>query len=188
MDTSVRRRRLVIWGAALVAVISAWLFVRFRRMSRSRAGISYGPMTARDQERSNNLRFIYHSNDTNCVELLRMKRAPFFQLCDLFHSRGLLRDSINSQIEEQVAMFLLVVGHNQRFRVIKQTFRRSTETISRYFQEVLYAVGELRAEIIVPPSTFVHPKIQHSRKWNPFFKVGIHCSYNTAIVLIGHSY
>jgi hypothetical protein len=75
-------------------------------------------------------------------------------------------------VEEQVAMFLHVVGHNQRFRVIKLTFRRSIETISRYFQEVLYAVGELRAEMILPPSTAIPTKIQHSRRWNPFFKVG----------------
>jgi hypothetical protein len=120
-------------------------------------------MSARDQERANNLKAIYHSDDTQCVKLLRMKRAPFFQLCDLFRTRDLLRDNINSQIEEQVAMFLLVIDYNQRFRVIKHTFRRSTETISRYFQEVLYVVGELRAEMIVPP-TSVHPKIQHNRK------------------------
>ena len=133
MDPSIRHRRLIIRGTALVLVISAWLFVRFRRISRSRRGISYGPMSARDRQTANNLRIIYHSDDSNCVELLRMKRAPFFQLCDLFRNRGLLRDSINSQIEEQVAMFLLVIGHNQRFRVMKHTFRRSTETIIRYF-------------------------------------------------------
>jgi hypothetical protein len=53
------------------------MFVRFRRMSRFRREISYGPMNARDRERMANLRFIYHSDDVRCVELLRMKRAPF---------------------------------------------------------------------------------------------------------------
>jgi hypothetical protein len=172
MDPGSRRRQLIIRGAALVVVVSAWFYVRFRRMSTSRQGITYGPMSERDQERIANLRFIYHSDDTNGVDLLRMKRAPFFQLCDLFRTRGLLRDSIQSNVEEQVAMFLHVVGHNQRFRVIKLTFRRSIETISRYFQEVLYAVGELRAKMILPPSTAIPTKIQHSRRWNPFFKVG----------------
>jgi hypothetical protein len=50
-------------------------------------------------------------------------------------------------------------------------FLRSTETTSRYFQEVLYAVGELRGEMIIPPSTAVPAKIQNSRRWNPYFKV-----------------
>ena len=68
-------------------------------------------------------------------------------------------------------MFLHVVGHNQRFSCIKMTFRRSTETISRNFQEVLYAIGELKNELIVEPSSGVPPKILHSRRWYPFFKV-----------------
>ncbi|KAL6893815.1 hypothetical protein ACP4OV_007913 [Aristida adscensionis] len=120
--------------------------------------------------RQQNLMFIYNSDGTKCVDLLRMKRAPFFQLCDLFRQRVLLKDIIHSSIEEQVAMFLHVVGHNQRFRCINLTFRRSVETITRYFHQVLYAIGELRDEMIQPPSTAVPTKILHSRRWNPYFK------------------
>jgi hypothetical protein len=46
-------------------------------MSRFRRGISYGPMTARDRERMANLRFIFHSDDVRCVELLRIKGLLF---------------------------------------------------------------------------------------------------------------
>ena len=77
MDPSIRCLLLIIRDTALVAVISAWLFIRFRRISRSRRHISYGPMSARDRQRANNLRIINHSDDSNCVELLRMKRVPF---------------------------------------------------------------------------------------------------------------
>lgn len=132
--------------------------------------VTYGPMLQRDIDRQANLRFIYESDDIQCVNLLRMSRTPFFQLCDLFRSRHLVRDNINSSIEEQIAMFLQWVGHNQKFRVIGLSFRRSNETSSRYFKEVLYAVGELRDEMIVPPATSVHPKILNSRRWYPYFK------------------
>jgi hypothetical protein len=54
-------------------------------------------------------------------------------LCSLLRARELARDSINATVEEQVDMFLHVVGHNERFRVIDLTFRRSGETISRFF-------------------------------------------------------
>jgi hypothetical protein len=100
-----------------------------------------------------------------------MKRAPFFRLCNLFRERELLKDSIHTSIEEQVAMFLLVVGHNTRFRALQPIFRRSIEVISRHFKAVLYAVGELRAEMIRPPSTHIHPKIQENVRFNPYFKV-----------------
>jgi len=77
-------------------------------------------------------------------------------------------------VEEQVAMFLHVVGHNQRFRVVHQSFRRSIETVSRVFHQVLYAIGELRADMMKPPSTATHPKILGSNRWFPFLKVIVH--------------
>ena len=174
MDPVVRCCQVARRGAAVVAVICAWVFLRFRRLTRSREGISFGPLTHRDRERAANLRFIYRSSDRRCLEVIRMSREPFFQLCRLFRDRALLRDSWHTAIEEQVAMFLLIVGHNQRFRVLPPIFRRSLETISRYFHEVMFAVGELRNEMIRAPSLGVHPKIARSRRWNPFFKVVVH--------------
>jgi hypothetical protein len=52
--------------------------------------------------------------------------------------------------------------------VVHQSFRRSIETIHRHFHDVLFAVGELRSEMIKPPSTTAHPKILRSHKWNPY--------------------
>jgi hypothetical protein len=52
---------------------------------------------------------MFLSDDIHCVNLLKMRRAPIFQLCNLFRDRGLLQDSINNTIEEQVTMFLHVV-------------------------------------------------------------------------------
>ncbi|WVZ92066.1 hypothetical protein U9M48_038161 [Paspalum notatum var. saurae] len=46
----------------------------------------------------------------------------------------------------------------------------STETISCYFREVLFAVGELRNEMILPATSATPTKILHSPRWNPFFK------------------
>jgi hypothetical protein len=84
--------------------------------------------------------------------MLRMRRAPFYKLVKRFRERGLLQDSIHTGVEEKVAMFLHIVGHNHMFRVMHNTFRRSIETISRYFNQVLYAIGQLRQEMIKPPS------------------------------------
>ena len=101
------------------------------------------------------------------------EKITFARLVQTFRSRGLLEDSIHTTVEEQVTMFLHVVGHNQRFRVIHNTFRRSMETISRYFKQVLFAVGELRGEMIRRPSGQTPPKIRGSPRWYPYFKVSI---------------
>lgn len=165
------RRALIAKAAGLVSVMCAYVLFIVRRARRNTPRISYGPMSERDIARQSNLRFIYHTDDTNCLNQLRMRRAPFFQLCNLLRERELLRDIIHSSVEEQVAMFLLVVGHNHRFRALQPTFRRSIETISRYFREVLYVVGELRHEMITTPSSHTHLKITSNTRFNPYFKV-----------------
>ena len=131
MDFQARRRA----AAAVIVVVACWVFMWFTRRVADARSVPTGPLTERDQQRINNLNYIYNLDDVHCVNLLRMRRPPFFQLCDLFRSRGLVTDSIHATVEEQVAMFLHVVGHNERFRVIDLTFRRSVETISRFFPE-----------------------------------------------------
>jgi hypothetical protein len=90
-----------------------------------------------------------------------------------FRERGLVSDRDGVSVEEQVAMFLHV-GHNQRFRVVHQSFRRFIQTVHKHFHQVLYAMGELRNEMIKLASTSTHPKILGSHRWNPYFKVYIY--------------
>jgi hypothetical protein len=170
-DLAKNRRQLIVKAAGLAAVLGAYLIFISRRARKQSPVLALGRRVDTDISRESNLRYIYHSTDTNCLNQLRMKRAPFFRLCNLFRERELLKDSIHTSIEEQVAMFLLIVGHNTRFRALQPIFRRSIEVISRYFKAVLYAVGELRAEMIRPPSTHIHPKIQDNSRFNPYFKV-----------------
>jgi hypothetical protein len=125
---------LFVQAAGLVTALYALVWSRLRLKESEQFQISYGPMSQRDEERQANLTLIYNSNDVECVNMIRMRRATFFQLCNLLRSRNLLRDNIYISMEEQVAMFLHVVGHNQRFRVIHQNRRRFVETVSRYFK------------------------------------------------------
>ncbi|KAI4966652.1 hypothetical protein ZWY2020_037672 [Hordeum vulgare] len=148
--------------------------------------IRYGSMFIQDQERIQNLNYIYNCNEVEALWMLRMKRAPFARLVETFMIRALLQDNINTCVEEQVAMFLHVVGHNQRSRVIHKTFRRSMETISGYFKQVFFVVGQLRGEMIKRPSDRTPPKIRGSPRWYPYFKMSIdniHFSWLDMLVL-----
>jgi len=60
--------------------VSAWLLVRSRRLANARPSMTYGPMSARDEQRQRNLTFIFNIDDTNCVDTLRM-REPLFSSC-----------------------------------------------------------------------------------------------------------
>jgi hypothetical protein len=81
---------LVIQAAAFVSVIYAYFMTRLRVARNSRPRITYAPMSAMDVERQANLDKIYNCNDIECVNMLRMHRAPFFNLCNLFRGRNLL--------------------------------------------------------------------------------------------------
>ena len=109
--------------------------------------------------------------------MLRMTRALFFALCNLFRGRDLVRETSGCSVDEHVAMLLHVVGLNQRFRVDHQSFRRSIETVSRVFHQVLYALGELSNGMIKPPTTATHPKIMGSQRWYPYIQVLVNPVY-----------
>ncbi|XP_044385890.1 protein ALP1-like [Triticum aestivum] len=109
-------------------------------------------------------------NDTTCVNMLRLRREPFFRFCQLFRDRNLLNDIIHLTVEQQLAMFLHTVGHNIRNRVIAANFGRSGEVVSRYFKRVLHAIGELRDDLIRKPSLETQTKIEGNYRWDPYFK------------------
>ena len=51
-----------------------------------------------------------------------------------------LKDSTLVTVEEKVAMFLQVVGHGLKMRMLGVTYCRSAETISRHFSTMLSAI------------------------------------------------
>ncbi|KAK9989287.1 hypothetical protein SO802_029526 [Lithocarpus litseifolius] len=71
---------------------------------------------------------------------------------------------------EQVLLFLHIIGHNVRFRVIGSRFHKSTKTVHRYFKVVLRGVLKLYRALIRLPSENTPPKIWDSKRFYPFLK------------------
>ncbi|MFQ6640395.1 hypothetical protein Gotur_016726 [Gossypium turneri] len=88
-------------------------------------------------------RLIYASDETY-NEQVRMNRIVFFKLCDMLQTLGGLKSSRNMLVDEQVAMFLHIISHHLKNRVIKHHFSRSGKTVSRLFHNVLNAVIPLQ--------------------------------------------
>lgn len=80
---------------------------------------------------------LLQGNDRQCIELIRMSRDSFVRLCTHLRVKGWLKDSKHISLEEKMAMFFMMLGHNQRFSVIKRRFQHSKQTIHKYFHEVL---------------------------------------------------
>jgi hypothetical protein len=127
MDPTAQRVVMARQAAVMVAVMVSFLFSRLRRVRADLVPSPYGM-----QHRLSTLQMIMNNTYAECLAMLRMKRAHF-----LFRVRGLVRETFGCSIEEQVAMFLHIIGHNQRFRVVHKAWRRSIETVRRVFHQVL---------------------------------------------------
>ncbi|XP_057446469.1 protein ANTAGONIST OF LIKE HETEROCHROMATIN PROTEIN 1-like [Lotus japonicus] len=90
-------------------------------------------------------------NDVACIENTRMDRAAFHKLCEMLRTVGGLLPTRHMCVEELVAMFLHILAHHAKNRIIKRQFVRSGETISRHFSKVLLAVLRCHEELLKQP-------------------------------------
>ncbi|PPD71031.1 hypothetical protein GOBAR_DD32094 [Gossypium barbadense] len=144
---SVRRKRI---GAALtiwleICRIAIWFLFR---MGASLSLHTYRPMirsyTLDFYAKRDYVKRLVYASDETCIEQVRMNRTAFFTLCEMLESLGGLKSSRNMLVDEQVAIFLHIISHHLKNRVIKHHFRRSGETVSRAFHSVLNAVIRLQ--------------------------------------------
>ncbi|XP_025700472.1 uncharacterized protein [Arachis hypogaea] len=113
---------------------------------------------------------VLNGHDDYCREMLRMDKHVFHKLCDILRQRAMLRDTAGVMIEEQLAIFLNIIGHNERNRVIQERFHHSGETISRHFNNVLKAIKSLSREVLQPPQLTTPPEVINSARFFPYFK------------------
>ncbi|XLS51384.1 hypothetical protein HN51_012061, partial [Arachis hypogaea] len=84
-------------------------------------------------------RIIYFS-DLACIENTRMDRRAFHALCNMLRGVETLEPNRNMGVEEMVDIFLHIIAHYVKIRVIKRQFVRPEETISRRFNDVFLAI------------------------------------------------
>ncbi|XP_059596802.1 uncharacterized protein LOC104880679 isoform X1 [Vitis vinifera] len=95
---------------------------------------------------------LLNGSSSTCYELMRMEKHGFISLCHMFREKGWLVDSKHLNVEEKMAMFLMTISHNLQNRLIKNRFQHSSQTIHKYFHEVLVAMVNFSKEMITPPS------------------------------------
>ena len=109
-----------------------------------------------------------------CKDVIRMSPLAFSKLCALLRDTDQLKDNKNSIVEERVAKFLHVLAHNVRNRTMSFFFRRSGETISRHFHEVLWAIISMVDQFLRQPNGVDVPEIFfNNHRFYPYFKVTI---------------
>ncbi|XP_073135702.1 uncharacterized protein [Henckelia pumila] len=138
---------------------------RARRLRDIRRKTASYSMTQRINVQMNHLHRITEVGDVQCVVNLRMNRNAFARLCFLLTHVGGLVESRYVRIEEKAAMFLSILAHHKKNRVVGHDYVRSGHTISTYFHEVLQSILMLHPILLVKPSPVDDTCTDESWKW-----------------------
>ncbi|KAL9663708.1 hypothetical protein QQ045_019099 [Rhodiola kirilowii] len=111
--------------------------------------------------------------DEDCRNQLRMGKDAFCRLVHILRETGRLKDNCRSSVEEQVAKFLHIIGHNVRTRVMKFYVMRSSET--PYFKDCVGSIDGSHFRVKVS-NEVVHR--YRGRKSYPTQNVLAACDFN----------
>jgi len=136
--------------------------------SRSNSMSEFQPQKERRKQEL--MEYLVHTEQSR--DIIRMRPEAFIQLCQRIRATGLVKDAYRSVVEEQVAKFLHIIGHNVKNRSVSFFFHRFGETVSCHFHNVLTAILRLEGEFLIQPNgTLVEPNILNNSRFFPYFKV-----------------
>ncbi|KAL8517128.1 hypothetical protein ACS0TY_015374 [Phlomoides rotata] len=126
------------------------------------------------------MRSLSHSH--TCFKQMRVNIRTFNRF-DLLRNEGGLVTSKNVTIQEIVALFLYILGHDQKNSTTTATFVRSGETINRQFHTVLRAV--LRIEkLFLKQQCDQNYNQRDVERWSWFPVIIYHCLYSISFECI----
>lgn len=114
---------------------------------------------------------ILEANPEDFRELHRMPPNVFLKLCTIVREQTPIEDTRYICVEEMLATFLLIVGHNDRYCNVRQRFGRSHFATSQNFNKILKALNTIAPQMMVKPESTVPFKIRESTRFYPYFKV-----------------
>ncbi|KAJ4759996.1 nuclease [Rhynchospora pubera] len=108
-------------------------------------------------------------HDECCYDNYRMTTDNFNTLCNELKSKGLQCNG-EVKIEEQVGMFLQLLGQASKLRKIGEDFQHSVETVWRCIRNVLHFVVKLSSDYIKQPNskTPTHPMLADGTQFGLF--------------------
>ncbi|VVA38407.1 PREDICTED: putative nuclease HARBI1, partial [Prunus dulcis] len=118
----------------------------------------------------NYIQHVLNDDPEHFRERYRMYPDVFRKLCSIIREKTLIQDTRFICVEEMVATFLLIVGQNNRYCLVRDTFGRSHFTASKNFNKVLKALNTIAPEMLAKPGSAIPAKIRESTRFYPYFK------------------
>ncbi|XP_057791083.1 uncharacterized protein LOC131008208 [Salvia miltiorrhiza] len=103
-------------------------------------------------------------------QLYRMYPDVFIKLCQIIREKAHVDDTRYTTVEEMLATFLIIVGHNDRYCNVRNRFGRSHFATSQNFNKILRALNTIAPDMMVKPTGAIPAKIRESTRFYPYFK------------------
>ncbi|KAL5543294.1 hypothetical protein UlMin_011004 [Ulmus minor] len=146
-----------------------WVFfgMFYQLLKKRQRAIRYNSILTADDRVTEFL----HGHWERIFNRTRMTRDCFVRFSSIMEQTGRLTPSRAVSVEEQLMIFLFVVGHGASNRDTQETWQRSGSTISKYFGIVLKAIFNMSGEYIRPTDmNNVHHTIRYSNRFFPYFQ------------------
>ncbi|WKA10348.1 hypothetical protein VitviT2T_027923 [Vitis vinifera] len=163
-------QRLRRWAATCVSMYAAYAAILVSVYHHSNY-LERSISNEGDYERHALMERLTLMDNEDCYNQLRMGKDAFARLVNILRGIGRLRNSAHSNVKEQVAKFLHIVGHNLRNRTMKFYFKHSSETVSHHFHQVLRTIISLNDVFLKQPDGLKCPQeIKDNSKFWTYFK------------------
>ena len=133
-------------------------------------------VSKKERRRQELMSYLVHIE--RCRDIIRMGPEAFIHLCLQLKEIGNVNDTFRSTVEEQVAKFLHIIGHNMKNQTVLFFFSLSGETIFRHFHNVLNTILMLEEQFLKQPSrSKVQTYIFNNNIFYLYFKVPMYYEY-----------
>ncbi|KAL1217881.1 Protein ALP1-like [Cardamine amara subsp. amara] len=137
-----------------------------------------------------NIKTRIYNYPRDCLHLLRMRIEVFTNLCETLRTEFGMKSTRNISVEETLALFLVICGHNMAQHSVGLLFGRAQETVGRKFKECLQACTKLSGRLLRKQSAeqlrHVPRGLRDDNRYWPYFNGfigamdGTHCTVMVA--------
>ncbi|XP_057808762.1 uncharacterized protein LOC131023238 [Salvia miltiorrhiza] len=103
------------------------------------------------------------------IELSDLVRQ-LMEAAKIIKEKAHVDDTRYTTVEEMLATFLIIVGHNDRYCNVRERFGRSHFAASQNFNKILRALNTIAPDMMVKPTGAIPAKIRESTRFYPYFK------------------
>ncbi|KAL8484457.1 hypothetical protein ACS0TY_026947 [Phlomoides rotata] len=103
-----------------------------------------------------------------------MSRGVFSRFCHLLETSGGLKSTRNCTIAEQAVMFLSILAHHTKNRIVKSNHLKSGRTVSKHLHRVLNSVIRLHSILFSQPKAIY--EITQTGGGDTLSRSGLRCS------------